>query len=73
MPAWAVTALASTWLAGRLGNRACAAFIGLLLLAAVVANIAMLPYPAWFKVATLIAIPAAVFAGDYLSRRHERC
>lgn len=67
--AWAGTALASTWLAGRLGNRGCALFVGLLLVAALVLNISMLPYPLWFKIANLMAIPSASVAGAYLSRR----
>ena len=43
--AWGGTALVSTWIAGRFGNRWCAMFVGLLLLAAVTFNISMLPYP----------------------------
>src|SRR5262245_52422653 len=67
--AWGVTAIAGTWTAGRLGNRACALLLGLLLLAAVVLNIAMLPYALWFKVAILIAIPMAIVWG-YRSSGH---
>jgi hypothetical protein len=69
VPTWAGTALASTWMAGRLGNRGCALFIGLLLLAALAFNISMLPYPIWFKIANLIATPSAIVTGIYLASR----
>jgi hypothetical protein len=71
VPAWAGTAFVSTWLSGRLGNRFCALFIGILLLAAVIYNLSMLPYPLWFKVANLLAIPTAILLGDRLSIRRE--
>jgi hypothetical protein len=61
--AWGGTAFASTWVTSRLGGRGCGAFIGLILMAAAVGNIAKLPYPMWFKVANLIAIPAAIYLG----------
>lgn len=64
VPAWAAAAFAGTWTARRIGNLCAAAVVGLLLLAAVACNISMLPYPTWFKVATLIAIPIAVLAGS---------
>jgi len=63
VPAWGVTAFVSTWIAQRIGNRGCAILIGLLLLAAVVFNISMLPYPIWFKIVNLLVIPAAVVLG----------
>jgi hypothetical protein len=47
---WAATTLLSCWLARRIGNRGCGLTVGLLLLAAVLFNMAMLPYPMWFKV-----------------------
>ena len=70
--AWGGTAFASTWVTSRMGGRACAAFVGLILLAALVFNIAKLPYPMWFKVATLIAIPAAIYFGGLRSRSRLR-
>ena len=69
VPMWAAIALISTWIAGRLGNRGCALFVGLLLVAGVAFNVAMLPYPAWFKIVNLLTIPAASFLGLYLSSR----
>lgn len=71
VPAWAGTTFASTWMASRIGNRGCGLFVGLLLLAAVAMNVAMLPYPIWFKVSNLIAIPVAIFLGLRLSSRRE--
>jgi hypothetical protein len=73
VPAWAGTAFASTWITGRLGNRICALLIGLLLLAAVIFNVSMLPYPIWFKILNLLAIPAAILLGDRLSIRRASC
>ncbi|MEX2112039.1 MAG: hypothetical protein WD845_02580 [Pirellulales bacterium] len=69
VPAWAGTAFAGTWIAGRLGNRGSALFVGLLLLAALIFNIAMLPYPIWFKIASLMVIACAIVTGFCLSSR----
>jgi hypothetical protein len=71
VPAWAGTAFASTWIAGRLGNRGCTVFVGLLLLTGVIFNVSMLPYPIWFKIACLTVIPIAIVAGLYLSSRRN--
>lgn len=69
--AWAFTAYISTWTARRIGNLYSAAIVGLLLMAAVVFNISMLPYPIWFKIADLLAIPAAIVAGSRLLERQK--
>jgi hypothetical protein len=71
VPAWAGAAFASTWTARRIGNLFSSAIVGLLLLAALVFNIAMLPYPTWFKIANLLVIPTAIFAGCRPSMRHK--
>jgi hypothetical protein len=71
VPAWAGTAFAGTWISGRLGNRFCALFIGLLLLAAAIYNLSMLPYPIWFKILNVLTIPTAILLGDRLSIRRE--
>ncbi len=70
VPAWAATAFAGTWIAGRLGNLGSGIFIGAFLLAAVVFNISMLPYPIWFKIACLIAIPCGILLALYLLNRN---
>ena len=64
VPAWALTAFAGTWTAQRIGNFYSAAFVGLLLVASLVFNVSMLPYPLWFKVVCLIVIPIAAVAGS---------
>jgi hypothetical protein len=64
VPAWGVIALAGTWTAGRLGGRGAALLVGLLLIAGVLWNISMLPYPMWFKIASPVAVIAAVVAGS---------
>jgi hypothetical protein len=63
VPMWAAAAFAFTWTARRLGGIGTACALGVLLLAALVFNVSMLPYAAWFKAASLLAIPAAAFAG----------
>ena len=55
----------------RYGNLWSFAVIGLLLLAALVLNISMLPYPLWFKIGNVLAIPAAIVAGGRLSMRKK--
>jgi type VI protein secretion system component VasF len=71
VPAWAATAYAGTWVSGRIGNRTCALCIGLLLTAAVVFNVSMLPYPMWFKIVIVLAVPAASWWGSRLSIRRK--
>lgn len=71
VPAWAVTEFAGTWTAKKFGNLFSFAFVGVLLATALVLNISMLPYPLWFKVADLIAIPLAIAAAARLAR-HEK-
>ena len=75
--AWGFAALAGTWTAGRLGNRGCVLFLGLLLLLAVGYNISTLPYPVWFKIASPLVIALAAVYGDRLSsqrnRRSQQC
>jgi hypothetical protein len=61
--AWGLTALASTWAAARVGGRGAAIYMGLLLLAGLVCNVAMLPYPMWFKVlSVMVSATAALTA-----------
>lgn len=66
VPLWAATALVSTWLAGRIGGRGAALGVGVLLLAALIWNLSMLPYPVWFEVACVLAIAGAVAAGFHM-------
>ncbi len=71
VPMWGLTALVGTWLARRVGTLYAAGIVGLLLTAAVVLNISMLPYPIWFKISVVIAVPAAGFVGGRLARRRS--
>ena len=71
VPMWSLAALVSTWIAQRMGNSYSSAIVGLLLLAALVLNVSMLPYPIWFKVACLLVVPAAIVAGSRFSGRRE--
>lgn len=72
VPAWGFAGLASAWTARRIGNLYSAAIVGLLMLLALVSNLAMLPYPTWFKAANLLVIPLALIAGTYLASRRKR-
>jgi len=63
VPMWAAAAFAGVWIAGKLGNLFSSTIVGLLLLAALVFNLSMLPYPLWFKISNLLAVPAAVLIG----------
>ena len=68
---WAVTAFAATWLSTRLGTARHAGHgytVGLILLAAAVFNMSMLPYPIWFWVLDLIALPLAICIGTRLAQ-----
>src|ERR1700733_4111015 len=69
VPAWSGTALASTWVATRLGGRVAGIIVALLLFAAFGMNLAMLPYTLGFKVAMLICAPLACLLGVGLPRR----
>jgi len=63
---WGLGTLVSAWLATRLGagrHVAHGIVIGLILLAAAVANMVMLPYPVWFWVLNLTVFPLAIYAG----------
>lgn len=56
---WGATAFAATWTANRIGGRGAAIVVGVLLVAAVVFNVSMLPYPIWFEIASVSAIALA--------------
>ncbi|MEW4529201.1 hypothetical protein [Maioricimonas sp. JC845] len=57
VPMWGATAFVSAWTAHRIGGRGAAIFIAVLLVAAVVFNVSMLPYVMWFK---LVMVPVVV-------------
>ncbi len=69
VPLWSGIALASTWVATRLAGRGAGLAVAVLVLAAIVGNLAMLPYTLWFKVAMVICAPLGCLLGLYLRRR----
>ena len=71
VPMWGFTAFASVWVAGRIGNRWGGLFVGTLLFAGAAFNLAMLPYPLWFKVAMPIALLVAVAVGVVATPRKQ--
>ncbi len=68
IPMWGATATVGTWIAQRLGNLYTAMILGVLLIAGVSLNVSMLPYPIWFKVATMLVVPFAALAGSRLGK-----
>lgn len=64
VPMWGLTAYLSTWIVQRIGGIAPALVMGLLLIAAVAFNVSQLPYPMWFKIVSLLVVPAAVALGS---------
>jgi hypothetical protein len=69
VPAWGIAAFVSAWTAQRIGNLCSFTTVGLLLLAALVLNLWMLPYPTWFKIANLLVIPTAIAVGRRVATR----
>ncbi|MBX3436945.1 MAG: hypothetical protein KF861_05610 [Planctomycetaceae bacterium] len=63
VPMWAAAAFVSVWTAHRIGDRPSAALVVLFVLAGLACNLVMLPYPVWFKLANLFAVPAAALLG----------
>jgi len=63
VPMWGATAAAAAWVASRIGGRVAGSLVALLLAAALVFNLAMLPYVAWFKVVMPAAFVIASLIG----------
>jgi hypothetical protein len=60
---WGVIAFLAVWGATRIGRTPAGGVVAFLLLLAVVFNVAMLPYPAWFKVVMPIGLLGACGLG----------
>ncbi len=60
---WGAIAFLSVWISTRIGRIAAGIVVALLLVAAVVFNVAMLPYPVWFKAVMPLAMLAACVMG----------
>lgn len=67
VPMWGATAFASVWVAGKIGQFYAATFVGFLLNLALISNLAMLPYPLWFKGACLLVLPLSTIGAVWLS------
>ena len=60
---WGAIAFLAVWIATKIGRIAAGIVVALLLVAAVVFNVAMLPYPIWFKVVMPVAMLGACRLG----------
>jgi len=70
--AWSATGFAAAWLATRLGSISAGAIVSAFLFVALAANLAMLPYPTWFKLAMPVCFAAACFWAVRVNRRGNR-
>lgn len=71
VPFWALASFASVGTATLIGtsrNPVNGIVVGTLLFAAAAFNLAMLPYPIWFKVSIVLALPLSGFWGFRLAR-----
>jgi hypothetical protein len=69
---WFLGAFAGSWLAARLARRAPtphALVVGGVLVAATVANVSMIPHPAWVVVLGLLGLLPSAYAGAWLAGR----
>jgi len=71
IPMWAITVFSGTRIARRIGGVYASAIVGVLLVTALVFNVSMLPYPMWFKVVCLLAIPASIFVAVFGCRKQS--
>lgn len=71
VPMWGGTAFVSAWLTAKIGNLTSVVIVGTLFITAVVVNVMMLPYPAWFSIASPVATcMALVMAAWPMFRSH---
>ncbi len=61
VPLWAGTAFAAARVARMIGRVVASLLVATMLFIAVAANVAMLPYPAWFKIVCVAAVFAALY------------
>lgn len=57
--AWCAIGFLATWVSTRIANAAAGGVIGIVLFAALVFNISMLPYALWFKFAMILLFPVS--------------
>lgn len=65
---WGATAYLAVWVATKIGRIAAGIVVALLLVAAVVFNVAMLPYPVWFKAVMPLVMLVACGVGLRMGR-----
>ena len=63
VPMWAATGLVAAWIAARIAGRVAGAIVTVLLALGLAFNLAMLPYPLWFKAVMGCALPVACLLG----------
>ena len=68
VPLWGVIPLTGIGVARWIGNFTVAVVVGLLVLAALMGNVLMLPYPLWFKVVMSMVLIAATAGGLWIGR-----
>ncbi|MDB5389200.1 MAG: hypothetical protein JWM11_4846 [Planctomycetaceae bacterium] len=71
VPMWGGIAFLSVWLTAKIGNLISAGIVGTLFMAAVIANIMMLPYPSWFSIACPLVTSIAVVMAVRLNYRRS--
>jgi hypothetical protein len=68
MAMWGGIAWLTTWLAGRIGGRVAGGLFAVLLLAAMLWNVGMLPYHGWFKALCPLTVLAGCLGGLWWGR-----
>lgn len=72
---WGATVLVSTWLATRFGRNRHpihGLILGLILLALVIFNMYLLPYPLWFEAANVLVFSVCIFLGIRLGQSNPK-
>jgi hypothetical protein len=69
--AWGATIAAATWVASRVGGRLAGFGVAVVLAWALIFNLTLLPYAAWFKIAMSCALPVACLLGIRHGGRHR--
>lgn len=73
---YVVGTLLGSWLAAKIAGRAHIVHglvVGALPLAGAIFNMATIPHPLWFNIATVVAFPAAAFLGGLFARGKGVC
>jgi cytochrome bd-type quinol oxidase subunit 2 len=57
IPLWGAVGAVCAWLSAKIGGRLAGFLVSMLLFSALLFNLAMLPYPAWFRIGMTLALP----------------